>query len=119
MLFRSIEFCELVGFPRKYLYADPDNQIYDALELVKSNPIALFLDPRTPLSLANRFVSNRSNDLEEALNTWKPWNPPKLAQGLQQGGVVVFDGYSTIFSRKDPATGDHVDLRVVLEIVLS
>lgn len=79
------------------------------LELVKSNPLQMLLDPRTPLSIARRFTDSRvgsGNDLKEAIQVWKPWIPPKLDQGLQQGGAFVFEGYSNIlFARKDPATG--------------
>jgi hypothetical protein len=116
---RSLEFCELVKFPKEYLYADPENKVYDALQLVKSSPLSLFTDARTPLALANRIKENRTKDLEDALKTWKAWIPPKLDQGLQQGGCVVFDGYKTLYARKDPAVGDHVDLRLVLELLLS
>ena len=28
----------------------------------------------------------------QALARWKPWIPPKLEQGLQQGGTFVFEG---------------------------
>lgn len=73
---RSLEFCKLVNFPSQYLYADPDNQVYDALELVKSSPLSLFTDARTPLALANRIKENRTKDLEEALKSWTAWIPP-------------------------------------------
>lgn len=72
------------------------------------------------MSIANRYLKGNAKDLEEALKTWKAWNPPKMSQGLQQGGVFVFDGYNkTLYSRKDGATGDHADLSEVLAIALS
>lgn len=92
--------------------------MYDALEFVKSNPISLFTDARTPLSLADRIKNQRTGDLEEALKTWKPWIPPKLSQGLQQGGSIIFEGSKVLYNRKDPATGDHVDLSLLLDIAL-
>lgn len=109
----------MVSFPRKYLYADPDNKVYDALDLVKSSPLSMITDIKTPLSIAKRFQDSKSSDLKDALKNWKPWIPPKLEQGLQQGGAFVFEGYSkTLFARKDPATGDHVNLNEILNIAL-
>ena len=116
---RSQEFVELTEFPSKYLYVDPDNAVYDALDLVKSVKNTFF-DQRTPLSLAKRFATpGKSDDLIEALSTWKPWIPPKLDQGYQQGGAFVFQGQETLYGRKDPATGDHADLNVLLNVALS
>lgn len=43
------------------------------------------------------------------LSRWKPWIPPKLDQGLQQGGLLCFDGTQSVFSHKDQATGAHAD----------
>lgn len=116
---RSQEFTELTKFPDKFLYADPENTIYDALKLEKSIKNTFF-DQRTPLSLVKRFKTpGRSEDLIEALSTWKPWIPPKLDQGYQQGGAFVFKGAETLYGRKDPATGDHVDLNLLLNVALS
>ena len=110
----------MVSFPHPFLYADPENKVYDALELVKSNPMQLMFDPRTPLSLAKRVATGNSGDLQTSLRTWKPWIPPKMDQGLQQGGAFVFDGYKDVlYARKDPATGDHADLNQILDIALS
>lgn len=116
---RSKEFAGHVGFPDKYLYADPNNAVYDALELIKSSPTQLFFDTRTPLSLGKRIKKGKTDDLRAALANWKPWIPPKLDQGFQQGGAFVFDGETTLFGRKDPATGDHADLNELIQIALS
>ena len=79
----------------------------------------MFTDVRTPLAIAKRYQTARGSDLTNALKEWKPWIPPKLEQGLQQGGAFVFDGYATVlFARKDPATGDHVDLDELLKVAL-
>jgi hypothetical protein len=45
------------------------------------------------------------------------WQPPRLDQALQQGGVYVFDGDRVAFSRNDEATGAHADLGGVVDLV--
>jgi hypothetical protein len=115
---RSQEFAELTQFPLEYLYSDASNSLYDSLELVKSNPLQLMTDPRTPIAIARRFTEKRGGNLVEALRTWKPFIPPKLEQGLQQGGAFVFSGEQTVYGRKDPATGDHADLDTLLRLVV-
>ena len=52
------------------------------------------------------------------LARWKPWIPPKLEQGLQQGGTFVFRGDREIFSHYDPSTGAHANLATVLAAAL-
>ena len=44
----------------------------------------------------NKNKKGNTADLKEALETWKPWIPPKLSQGLQQGGIFAFDGKTTV-----------------------
>ena len=113
---RAQEFCELTGFPAAQLLADPDNVCYDALQLNKGG-ITTFFRPETPLALASRVVSGDTADLSDALRTWKAWIPPKLEQGLQQGGLFCFDGEKTIFQHYDPSTGVHADMDAVLKIM--
>ena len=112
---RAKEFSALTGYPAAQLLADPENSCYDALQLNKGAALT-FLRPETPLALAKRAVSGETADLAEALATWKAWIPPKLEQGLQQGGVFVFDGEATIFQYYDPSTGAHADMNEVLAI---
>lgn len=113
---RAKEFCQLTGYPAFQLLADPENACYDALQLNKGAALT-FLRPETPLALAQRAISGETADLKEALSTWKAWIPPKLEQGLQQGGVFAFDGERTIFQYYDPSTGAHADLEEVIKIV--
>jgi hypothetical protein len=115
---KSLEFAKHVNFPEDKLYADSTNAVYDKLELVKSSPLQLLTDPRTPLSIAKRFSDGRGTDLNEALSNWKVIIPPKLEQGFQQGGAYVFDGVNTLYGRKDPATGDHADINLLLEYAI-
>lgn len=115
---RAKEFCEHVGFPEGSLYSDPDNQCYTALGL-KSGFATTFLQPSTPLSIAARLKDDGATDLRDATARWKPWIPPRLEQGLQQGGMLVFQGGSLLWSHYDPSTGAHADLNQVKEAALS
>jgi len=112
------EFCELTGFDPTLLYADPENVMYEALELEKS-VASLAFSPQTPFSLANRVVQGRFQDLSKALQSWKVWIPPRLSQGLQQGGVYVFDGRTAVFEHKDAGTGAFANLDQVLSAAAS
>ena len=114
---RAKEFSEHVGFPADLLYADPDNVVYDQLGLIK-NVGDTFFNPTTPLAIAERIRQGRTGDLTSALSRWKPWIPPKLEQGLQQGGAFVFDGDSLLYDRKDKSTGDHADIDTLLNVAL-
>ena len=53
-----------------------------------------------------------------ALSRWKPWIPPKLEQGLQQGGTLVFYGDQEVFCHKDPSTGAHASFDEVIATAL-
>ena len=116
---KALEFCELTSLPREVLYSDADNIIYDALNLLKNDPVSLMTDVRTPLAMAKRIRDGKGTYLRTALAKWKPWIPPKLDQGLQQGGAFVFTSDGSLkYSRRDPATGDHVDLDTLLQLLL-
>jgi hypothetical protein len=74
---------------------------------------------QTPLALLKRFQSGSGLDdlRQRVLPRWQPWQPPKLDQALQQGGVFVFDGDRVVFSHYDQATGAHADLSSVVGLV--
>ena len=118
---RALEFCQHTSFPPRYLWSDEDNTLYDALNLVKSTPATLFTDVRTPLALAKRVQTGKMSFLSTALGRWagKMWIPPKLEQGLQQGGAFVFKGRQTLFSYRDPSAGVHVDFDQLLKLALA
>ena len=115
---RAHEFAEHVSFPPELLYADPENVVYDELRLIKSIGDTFF-NPNTPLAIADRIQKGNTEDLRNALGQWKPWIPPKLEQGLQQGGSFVFEGSCLLYGRKDRATGDHADVNTLLSVILS
>jgi len=111
------KFCDHVGFPRENLLADPENAGYDALGL-KKGWATTFLTPDTPLSILKRAQDDGAKDLIKATSRWKPWLPPKSDQGLQQGGVFVFEGSTLLFCYYDPSTGAHADLEDVIQAAL-
>lgn len=115
---RAREFCLHVGFPSERLLADPENKAYDALGLFKG-VTTTFFEPTTPFAILDRFQKDEAGDLLQALGRWKPWIPPKLEQGLQQGGVFVFKGSEMVYSHYDPSTGAHADLGTVLAAACS
>lgn len=41
--------------------------------------------------------------------------PPKMEQGLLQGGTFVFNGPRTVFAHYDPSTGAHASLDTVID----
>ena len=118
---RSLEFCEHVGFDPQFLYSDAENKAYDALQFVKSTPATLFTDVRTPLAIAKRFADGKQEYLGTAFKNWgkSMWIPPRLDQGLQQGGSLVFKRRETIFKYKDPSAGADVDINDLLRVALA
>jgi len=110
---RAKEFCAHIKFPEEYLYADPENACYSSLGL-KKGVVTTFFSPETPYSILARGQKDGAKDLVEAVQRWKPWIPPKLDQGLQQGGTFVFDGKNEVFQHYDPSTGAHAELSEVL-----
>ena len=116
---RAREFAAHVGFPLDRLYADPENTCYDALEL-KFGVRDTFFNEATPRAiLARGLADDRAEDLRAALARWRPWIPPKLSQGLQQGGMIVFEGDRTLFAHADPSTGAHASLDEVLAVAVA
>jgi len=114
---RAKEFAEVTEFPEANLFADPENRCYDALEFYRDLG-RTFFNPATPFAMRDRFANDGAKDLQDILSRWKPWIPPKQVQGLQQGGVVCFQGTDTIYFHRDEATGAHADLTEVLDLLV-
>ncbi|KAG2491089.1 hypothetical protein HYH03_010533 [Edaphochlamys debaryana] len=110
---RSRDFAKETQFPTDLLFADPANALYDALGLVKGVGVT-FLSIDTPLAIKKRIDEDRTGDLMEIMPRWKPWLPPKSDQGLQQGGMFMFEGDRTAFTHYDPSTSAHADLQALL-----
>ena len=95
-----------VGYSPDKLLADPDNLLYDALQL-NSGLQRTFFNPSTPYAILDRLTSRKMGDLNSVLGKWKDAFiiPPKQAQALNQGGLFVFDGDDSAFVHYDASTG--------------
>ena len=100
-----------VGYSSDKLFADPDNVLYDALQL-NSGLQRTFFNPATPYAILDRLTSNGIGDLNDVLGRWGDAFiiPPKQSQALNQGGLFVFDGEDSAFVHYDASTGAHGDL---------
>lgn len=94
-------FAKETEFPMENLYADLENECYDALGFYKGLG-RTFFNKETPASIKKRTDEGKDEDLKKILPKYKPLLPPKLSQGLQQGGLYVFAGEKTVFEYKDP-----------------
>ena len=101
---RANEFAQETGFPLQDLYADPENECYDALDLYKGVG-RTFLSVDTPYAIKKRIDDDRLGDLKEILPRWKPWNPPKPSQALLQGGAFLISGKDAIYEHRDTGMG--------------
>lgn len=112
---RAQDFIKETEFPPELMFVDPETVTYEALGL-KKGVVQTFFSVNTPLSLGKRLVSGNFGDLKDVLSHWKPWQPPKSNQALQQGGLYVFDGTRTLLAHKDVATGVHADFAEVIAV---
>jgi len=101
-----------------YLFVDPENALYDALDLNRGVQ-RTFFHPGTPFAFLDRFTrDNGTKDLGNVLSKWSKavYIPPKQEQAFLQGGTFVFDGEKTLFSHYDPSTAAHANIDRVMEI---
>ena len=99
-------------------FVDPDNQLYDALDLNRGIQRLAF-NLNTPFAFLDRLQQKDGlKDLGEVLSKWSRafFIPPKQAQALLQGGTFVFAGNRTVYAHYDPSTAAHASIDRVLEI---
>lgn len=99
------------------MLADPENILYDAVGFRKG-VVSTFFKLETPLAIFQRIQEGRVDDLVNAVNNWKAWQPPKTDQAIQQGGALVFNGQNCVLAHYDEATGSHIDLDVLVRAAL-
>lgn len=99
-----------------WIFCDPENKLYDALELVRGIDTTFF-SIETPLAFRDRFFGSNGRtdgmkDLLDVLGKWKDavYIPPKQEQAFQQGGTFVFKGADTTFAYYDAAVGTHLEV---------
>jgi len=99
-----------------WIFVDPENKLYDALEL-NSGIETTFFSIETPFAFRDRFFGSNGRkdgmkDLLDVLGKWKDavYAPPKSEQAFQQGGVFIFKGADTAFAYYDAAVGTHLEV---------
>mmetsp|Transcript_34203 Transcript_34203/g.48612 ORF Transcript_34203/g.48612 Transcript_34203/m.48612 type:complete len:133 (+) Transcript_34203:209-607(+) len=103
-----------------YLFVDPENALYDDLDLNRGVK-ETFFSPSTPLAFLDRFTSQDGmKDLMEVLGKWNKafYIPPKREQAFNQGGTFIFDGSNTVFAHYDESTGAHAKVQEVVELAI-
>jgi len=115
---RGRMFAEETGLGAQHIFADPDNVTYDAMGFYRGLG-RTFFTADTPLSINQRLLKDGAQDLKQILPRWKPWISPKLEQGLQQGGLLIFQGEECLYSHYDKSTGAHADLDDVLSMAIT
>lgn len=116
-LIEHLEFDE----GENYLFVDPENALYDALNL-NFGVQRTFFNPSTPFSFLERFTKEDGlKDLGTILSKWNKavFIPPRNEQAFNQGGTFVFDGERAVFAHYDPSTAAHAPVDRVMEVVQS
>lgn len=105
-----------------FIYADPENLLYNELDLNKGVDVTFF-NPATPFAIKDRlFKKDGMKELNEVLGKWSRafYIPPKQDQAFNQGGTFVFSGDDqTLLAHYDESTGAHADLVEVLDVARS
>jgi hypothetical protein len=104
-----------------YLFVDPENALYDALNL-NFGIQRTFFNPSTPFSFLDRVTKEDGlKDLGTILSKWNKavFIPPKQEQAFNQGGTFVFDGERAVFAHYDPSTAAHAPVDRVVEVIQS
>ncbi|ERN18551.1 hypothetical protein AMTR_s00065p00101300 [Amborella trichopoda] len=103
-------FLVQLPFPVDCLYADPNREAYNALDLHYGWGRTFFNS-----SFAKTFL--RWGSLRKAANNYTiSATPQDKSSVLQQGGMFVFKGKQLLYARKDKGTGDHASLEEILNI---
>lgn len=116
------ELIQHLGFVNgeHYLFVDPENALYDDLDLNRGVQ-RTFFNPNTPFSFLERFTKpDGTRELGEILSKWSKafYIPPKQSQAFLQGGTFVFQGDRTVFAHYDPSTAAHASVESVLELAM-
>ncbi|GKY96416.1 hypothetical protein MPSEU_000601100 [Mayamaea pseudoterrestris] len=102
----------------QYLYVDPENILYDELDLNRGIQ-RTFFNVNTPFAFLDRFTRKDGvDDLKKVLCKWTKafYIPPKNEQAFLQGGTFVIAGDKTVYAHYDPSTASHAPMDKVLSI---
>mmetsp|Transcript_29055 Transcript_29055/g.83402 ORF Transcript_29055/g.83402 Transcript_29055/m.83402 type:complete len:147 (+) Transcript_29055:454-894(+) len=102
----------------KYLFVDPENNLYNSL-LLNKGVKETFFSIETPFAFLKRFT--QPDGMKELGEVLKKWNraffiPPKQDQAFIQGGTFVFAGSNTVYAHYDASTGAHSDIDEVIDL---
>lgn len=100
----------------QYLFVDPENTLYDALDLNRGIK-ETFFSVETPFAFLDRFTKpDGMKQLGLVIRKWDKafYIPPKQEQAFNQGGTFVFDGATTVFAHYDASTGAHSNIEEVI-----
>jgi len=113
------ELLSHLGLPEDFpLYADPENAVYNDLDLNRGLD-TLFFKPATPFAFLDRFTKKDGmKELNEVLGKWNKafYIPPKQDQAFIQGGTFIFDGENTVFAHYDESVAAHATVERVTEL---
>lgn len=92
-----------------FVYADPDNGLYDDLDLNRG--VATLMAPATAYRFRDRiFKEGNLAPLFQVLARWKDavYLPPQPQQAFLQGGTFVLGQDRTVLAHYDESTGTHL-----------
>lgn len=114
------ELCIHLGLndAESYIYADPDNSIYNDLDLNKGI-LQTFFNPATSYAMKDRlFKKDGMKELKNVLSKWSDaaYIPQVPDQAFNQGGTFIFKNKDTVYAHYDEAPGAHADMEYVLQL---
>ncbi|KAL3803068.1 hypothetical protein ACHAW5_009478 [Stephanodiscus triporus] len=123
----GLALCEHLGVKdgEDWIYADPDNGVYDALMLNRGWDT--MIRPATALRFRDRIFGGGGGrgegSLDQLFEVLGKWNkafyiPPKLEQSTIHGGTFVLSSSSVVFAHYDESPGTHVDPSVAVDIAI-
>ena len=115
-----MEHLNCIPNPQQIFFVDPDNTLYDLLELNRGVQ-RTFFNVNTPYAFLRRW--QQPNGMQDLMRVLQRWNqavyiPPRKAQALLQGGTIVFCGRDTLYAHYDPSTASHADLDKVIQLAI-
>jgi len=107
--------------PEQVFFVDPENALYDALDLNRGLQ-RTFFNANTAFAFLKRIQQKDGlQDLFLVLSKWSRaiFLPPQQIQALLQGGTFVFTKNETVYAHYDPSTAAHADIDRVIKLAAS
>jgi len=115
------ELIEHLGVEKgeEFIFADPENAVYDDLKLNKGVK-ETFFSAATPFAIRDRLFNGGMKELSEVLGKWSNavYIPPRRDQAFNQGGTFIFSKDRTVYAHYDESTGAHPDVDKVYKMAL-